>query len=442
LADAFGKELASARIDFIKKHCFSIWKKGELWHPEYTLHGPDHSEAVIRKLIKMTYEFMKTRYRLNKEEIFVLLASAWLHDIGMLIKEPGEEPELVRRTHNIRTFNYLQEKQNQIALGLNDTQAKYISLICKGHTDTDLHTVEYSKDGQIGDDRIRTGLLTALLKFADELDLDFNRAPEPLRKILGSNLPPYSLLQWLKHHFVEGVDFRIEQAIGGNKRLMVEIKVRIPHKKYYDLIVRQLIMNKLRETLSDVELILLRGMMTPISEIRDICCVDTSLDKYLDHSLSSIIRGAMATSMRFKVYVSMTFDNDLFLKHIEEAFARAGLNFTVNLSKDVGFDVSDATSSIRESDIIILDFTSEKVPNHEHGGSILNNRMAIEYGIAFGSGKLDTTLLFCRKSYAGYLPDYVSKSVHVYSEEDLLENKIGRTIGVLVTRLLQKRGMP
>lgn len=406
---------------------------------EYTLHGTDHSEAVIRKLIKMTQEFMKTKDRLNKEEIFVLLASAWLHDIGMLIKEPREEPDFVRRTHNIRTFNYIQKKENQAVLGLNDAQARCVSLICKGHTNTDLYAEEYSEDGQIGDDRIRTGLLTALLRLADELDLDFNRAPEPLRQILGINLPPYSLLQWLKHHYVDGIDFGIEQAIGGPKSLIVKIKVRIPHKKYYDLIVRQLIVQKLKETLSDIELILLRGRMTPIVDVRDVWRVDTNLDQDLDRALSSIVREVIATSVNLKAYVSMASDADFFLRNIEEAFARARLNFTVHLNKEVGFDSSVATSSIKESDIVIIDFALEKVTNYRNEKPVLNNRMAVEYGIILGSGKLDTTLLFCRKSYAGYLPDYVSKDVHIYSEEDLSENKIGRIIDDFVTRLLKKR---
>jgi len=46
----------------------------------YTTHGPSHSYAVENLIYKLIPGFINLR----EEERFYLLASAWLHDIGML----------------------------------------------------------------------------------------------------------------------------------------------------------------------------------------------------------------------------------------------------------------------------------------------------------------------------------------------------------------------
>jgi hypothetical protein len=286
----------SPQLGRIKEYCKTLWSKGgEVWHPEITLHGPDHSEAVYIKLDKLTNEFMKTQDKLNPEEIFILLASVWLHDIGMLIKKaPNEDPEITRQTHHIRTYEFLQEKDNLAALGLNHVQARYISLVCLGHREIDLYTDTRYTSGQIGDSRIRTGFLTALLRLGDALDLDFKRAPDPLRKILENNLPPYSLLHWLKHHLVEGVDFSFEQPFGGSKELVIKIRAQKPERResqfQYEYAIQELVMKQLRITLSDIELILLRNGMTPITRFDLTWSTVKNLEKELDRPLSSIVK--------------------------------------------------------------------------------------------------------------------------------------------------------
>ena len=49
---------------------------------EYTIHCIEHSEKVIEKLDLIIPDSLKEE--LNEYEIFFLLASAYLHDIGMI----------------------------------------------------------------------------------------------------------------------------------------------------------------------------------------------------------------------------------------------------------------------------------------------------------------------------------------------------------------------
>jgi len=96
------------RLEKIKEHC-----RGEsfiLSHglfSYYTDHGPGHSEAVIKILDKLT-----EGVNLSEYENFLLKCGAWLHDIGMLMRE-GEDindPEVcnrIREEHHKRSAEYI-----------------------------------------------------------------------------------------------------------------------------------------------------------------------------------------------------------------------------------------------------------------------------------------------------------------------------------------------
>jgi len=42
-----------SRLDIIKKHSETVWKKDTVHHKHYTLHGMDHYSAVISVLNKL-----------------------------------------------------------------------------------------------------------------------------------------------------------------------------------------------------------------------------------------------------------------------------------------------------------------------------------------------------------------------------------------------------
>jgi len=146
LADTdYGSQLAS-----IKKHSEEVWKKETFHHTYYTLHGMDHSRAVISMLDGLVDGIDPDR-GLTNPEIFYLLASVYLHDVGMLISYPDDEDraneinarktgqytkeDLIRDKHHMRSGEYVAEHAAELELDhvesecVKDFQMNWISLI-------------------------------------------------------------------------------------------------------------------------------------------------------------------------------------------------------------------------------------------------------------------------------------------------------------------------
>ena len=167
-----------SRLDIIKKRSGEMWKKETFHHPYYTLHGMDHSRAVISILDGLVDGIDPDR-QLTKPEIFYLLASVYLHDVGMLrshlddedrAKEinarengPRSKEDLIRDKHHMRSGEYVTEHAEN--LNLDPVESGCVKLICEGHRVVKLDTEDYD-DMLIGNnERIRVRMLAALLRF-------------------------------------------------------------------------------------------------------------------------------------------------------------------------------------------------------------------------------------------------------------------------------------
>ena len=80
---------------------------------------------------------METKRRLNQYEIFVLCSAVWLHDIGMLMKEEGEDHESVRKVHHIRSEEFIKKNREKLLL-TDDNLYIPVGLVSKGHRKVDL----------------------------------------------------------------------------------------------------------------------------------------------------------------------------------------------------------------------------------------------------------------------------------------------------------------
>ena len=93
-------------LNSIKDASERIWNKPKLTH--YTNHDIDHSKNIITILNKILETAPDNL--LNEHELFVLLVSAYLHDIGMQttlsLDNPDttnltlEEKEIIRKNHH------------------------------------------------------------------------------------------------------------------------------------------------------------------------------------------------------------------------------------------------------------------------------------------------------------------------------------------------------
>jgi tetratricopeptide (TPR) repeat protein len=302
LKQKLGKDFA-AKLNIIEQEAETIWKKGELYHIYYTLHGLDHSNYVI-KIIEKLIEGLNTEDILNETEIFCLLSAAYLHDVGMQCKNSDDIEraakiselkkrtytfqDLIRDEHHIRSGRYIKERAND--LKLDHIEAECIRLISEGHRETKLESKEYD-DQLIGLESVRVRLLSGLLRLADELDITYKRAPETLFEILKKDMPDYSRLQWLKHYYTSGISIITQQQANKKKKTSIVIQCQYPNEDVGRKITEILISKPIEDTLNDVRLILLEYGLNLNLDHKIKCNPDLTeipeniYDKYLGQNL-------------------------------------------------------------------------------------------------------------------------------------------------------------
>jgi molecular chaperone HtpG len=194
--------------------------------PEYTIHDIRHSKEVIKNLNLVIPDTLKAN--LNDYEIYFLIASAYLHDIGMVnfpefikevdFKEFSENekrgnPEVtdeeiirkyIREKHHLRSEEFIVKHFEDLSIE-DEHQASIIGRICRGHRKENLHDRNLFKpDRGYKNFPINIPLMAAFLRVADELDLTFERTPAIIYELIPPK-EPISKEEWEKHLSVAGV---------------------------------------------------------------------------------------------------------------------------------------------------------------------------------------------------------------------------------------------
>ena len=251
----------------VEKFCEGVWGKSTLL-PWFTKHDLDHSDEIIFLLDQLLKPLQNKNDFLNEHELFVLLASAYLHDIGMqFLKLEGisieklteKEYNEVRKKHAELSSNIILKKVklslDRDDFHLPDIDDEYIApiaLVCKSHSTEffdevikQLQEKRYTPKGR----PFRGELLAALLLIADELDLQGKRVN--FKETAKFNLSVYSQVHWYKHHYVDFV---------GITENMVKITLRFPsNSAEYRSLVKELIETKLVEQIKRVNQYLRTG---------------------------------------------------------------------------------------------------------------------------------------------------------------------------------------
>jgi hypothetical protein len=184
-------------------------------------HGPDHADRVVALLDGLTAVLMTREHALVSEEIYILLAAAYLHAIGLQDEQSEPDPELRRARYPElgaeMVYGTLEEPESaDLGLVENPSLVEMIALVVEGQQETDHSASDYD-DFPFGHSTIRPRLLTALLCLADNLDLDARRVDLERLKLL--DIPPENALDWWLHHYVSGVQVQDE---------VVRIGYRVP----------------------------------------------------------------------------------------------------------------------------------------------------------------------------------------------------------------------
>ncbi len=247
----------------IEKFCKDCWKDRLL--PWFTNHNHEHSEEVIHLLGQILKPIENNSEFLNENELFILLASAYLHDIGMQYLKneqkaidslTKEDYNLIRKRHAEESYNIIRKPVQKILERddfhlpkIEEIYLHSIALISKGHS-TDFFNEainEFKANPHTPKNRpMRGELLTAILLIADELDLQCKRVDFP--ETVKFKLSPYSALHWYKHHYVEYV---------GIKSGSIKITLKFPQNaNEYKELFRELLEAKLQEQIKKVNPIL------------------------------------------------------------------------------------------------------------------------------------------------------------------------------------------
>lgn len=184
-----------------------------------------HSRRIVQLLGGLAEELQSGPQALSRSELYVLLASAYLHDIGMQdfsVDGRGQEEfglsdyEVVRRRHPERARHLIVERALSLVPGRDlfridiDDELQYllpIALVSQGHGSSYFETsVAALREADYAPENIplRGALLTALLLYADELDLHEDRASFPLEMAQS----PLTALHHHLNHYVTRVTVR------------------------------------------------------------------------------------------------------------------------------------------------------------------------------------------------------------------------------------------
>lgn len=250
---------------WIRRNLIEIERLFEVFHPFFTLHDHRHSDSIANHLYEIAdlASLINTldERALSRYEIFYLLASTYLHDVGMLVCLPEDQQranreakslsEIIRDHHHERSAQFVNTMKDQFLLS--HTDVDIIASLCRGHRLIPLNGPEY--DGR-HDDRnrpIRVRLLTGLLRIADELDLAHSRAPERQRMILeaGGQIDPIARKHWMKHYYTESVWFSKEETRGAQTTIKINVDLLVPDATHA-MHMRQQITQRITEHLDSV----------------------------------------------------------------------------------------------------------------------------------------------------------------------------------------------
>jgi hypothetical protein len=206
------------RLERVRQSAERIWQRQRLeWFPDHTV---AHSDRIIGHLGNILCGLQDTNQRLNVHELFILLASSYLHDIGMQDFRIDERTvdqltisdyEVIRNRHAERSSElilHLRMELDRQAFRIDlDDEPQYfvpIALVSKAHgssffddTVNELGSSPYWP----GNQDFRGELVAALLLMADELDLHEVRASFPP----GLDVSPLATLHNHIHHYITEV---------------------------------------------------------------------------------------------------------------------------------------------------------------------------------------------------------------------------------------------
>jgi hypothetical protein len=231
--------------------------------PHFTDHSVTHSDSLANFVDALVEPLQASIHKLSEDELFILYAACYLHDIGMQYENAGET-NIIASLHLSERWEDLSEdtrrkllRQHHAAIsaemvrqslraeapvtGLHlttDHFPQYVAPLCEAHTlsTESTHYKTLTTDGP----NVRMELLSGLLRIADILDLSRRRANRSKALTLALDLE--SQTHWWRHHYTE--DITVDQI---QKLVSVWFDFPKSHVSEYRRVVPQLQMPWIQE---------------------------------------------------------------------------------------------------------------------------------------------------------------------------------------------------
>jgi len=227
-------------------------------------HGAGHSMRIISNMNNMLSKVPAVFEKITPKESFILLASAWLHDVGYTVNEKDEKKlsdEEIQKNHNELSYYFIKNHYHEIGLE-DDVTAELIGKVCFSHRrSVIIEDIFRNKKKGFKGDTIRPRFLVGLLSLSDALDTDVRRAPELYSGYVNS-LPEESRRHWLVCQYISGIRFDPD-----NSTIFIDAKFENESEKR-DIIWK---LKHLNEELDRVLYILVENHL-PYTKI--ICCLE------------------------------------------------------------------------------------------------------------------------------------------------------------------------
>lgn len=233
--------------------------------PHYTLHDVGHSFRIMEYMNALIGDLSS----LNELELAIAIYSALLHDIGMAVGDEDIKSiksdsfehcdikfsamkkvmndsedivlqEYIRRIHGNLSARYIVENHSQhftIPKLITLSFQKELSLICESHTqDFDWLTRHLTPYEVRGTYHFNPQFIACLLRLADLLDIDSNRTPYNLYKLIAPK--GKGTEEWKQHFVVSNTEKVILDPISKQKKIVFYGKSTNPsiHRKLLNYI--------------------------------------------------------------------------------------------------------------------------------------------------------------------------------------------------------------
>ncbi len=341
------------KICFIKDFLIKkVWTPFDPLIP-YTVHDERHSEIIEEMLGNLLPENVYDH--LTPREYFLLIASIWLHDVGMvphLFDNEKVAPDVIvdddrqikrnrenRKIHEERSCRYI--KINQDLLGLDRGEASDLITIVKHHRHNAYTKLYQLAPTSTFDPGTRIKLLIAYLRFADALALPLPpKEPAEFRIYLAYGLDPDSLYHWFKSKYTEKIEF-------DHKTGKVTIKIQRPqsgtaeewHKKTEPL--KRALKTSLQDELDSVRDIIVSNGGPRFYEVECECYGESQMEEKEQQNLEILLNNIELFDEYLTPNSSLLKEKILkqVLVLIEGTDAEAGIVYLRNYLKSVAEDL-------------------------------------------------------------------------------------------------------